>query len=404
MADEVPANSGEQDTSEIDVLNEDTSTGEVTSEETTEETTEEEEAEEAPTEEEEEEEEEETEEEEDEDEDEGEDGETEEISRPSWQLIKEKYPELTKDKDFRAMYFRDKAYTEIYPTLNDAREAANKADQLDALDSTLMEGNVEAVFGTLNPDVLSRISDKLLPALYKRDQNAFAKAARPLVVNVLRTVLNRAEETGDDNLKKSVRNITRVLTGGNPDLPTVDTRTDPSIEAERNRLTQERRALFDRDNRGFIASCDKTVNRRLESIIMDDLDSKKQLNEFTRQSVAERTLSDLHAELMKDEGLRNKLQQIHRLAAKAGFPEEYRARIVSASLERAKKLVPVFRNKHFNAALGKQSTRVGNKEKIVTKNETVTSGGNSGSSRGKIDTRKTSAEDFLNDRNVSYRK
>lgn len=330
--------------------------------------------------------------------------ESQEPTRPSWQLIKDKYPELAKSKDFRELYFRDKAYTEIYPTVNDAREAANKSEQLDALDATLMDGNVDAIFGSLNPDVLTKISDRILPALYKNNQQAFARAARPLLVNVLHTVMAKADREGDDNLRKSVRNVSRALTG-NPDLPSPDSgRPDPQIEAERNRLQQERQALFARDNRNFLTSCDRSVMKRLETMVSDGLDSKSELNDFTRNAIIERTLNDLHRAMLNDEGLRNKLQQTHKLAARSGFPEEYRARIVSASLERAKKLIPMLRDKHYRAALGKRSSGAGNKGKIVTKNETVTSGGNSGTHRGRIDTKRTSAEDFLNDRNVVFKK
>lgn len=407
---DVPGNpGGEQDTtvsqSEVDVLSEgeDTSSGEdtvVSGEEEDEVTTEEE----GETATEEEVEEEELEEEEEEEEEELEDlDESQEPTRPSWQLIKEKYPELAKSKDFRELYFRDKAYTEIYPTVNDAREAASKAEQLDVIDATLVDGNVEAIFGTIAPEILSKISDRILPALYKHNQQAFAKAVRPLLVNVLHTVLAKADRDSDDNLRKSVRNVSRVLTG-NPDLPNVDTRPDPTVEAERNRLQEERQALYARDNKNFLASCDKSVMKRLESMIADGLDPRNELNEFVRESIVERTLNDLRKAMVSDEGLRNKLQQTHKLAARAGFPEEYRARIVSASLERARKLIPMLREKHYKAARGKQSSSGETKQRIVSKNETVTSGGNSGPSRGKIDTRRTSPEDFLHDRNVVYKK
>lgn len=330
--------------------------------------------------------------------------ESQEPTRPSWQLIKDKYPELAKSKDFRELYFRERAYTEIYPTVNDAQEASNKAEQLDAIDATLVNGNVDAIFGTLNPDVLDRISDRLLPALYKHNKNAFARAARPLVVDVLHTVMEKAERDGDDNLKKSVRNISRALTG-RPELPDrTSAQPDPSIVAERNRLQQETQRLYLTQERNFLGSCDRTVMKRLESMVSDGLDPRNELNSFTRQAIIEKTLSDLHKSMMEDGGLRNKLQQTHKLATRAGFPDEYKARIVSASLERAKKLIPMLREKHRKAALGKQSPSGNTRQRIVAKNETVTSGGNSSTSRGRIDTKRTSAEDFLNDRNVVYKK
>ena len=83
------------------------------------------------------------------------------------------------------------------------------------------------------------------------------------------------------------------------------------------------------------------------------------------------------------------------------FPSHdlYRSRIVAASLDRAKKLIPVFRNKHRSAALSKQSTKQNDTKKIVAKSTTSTKTSPSVvKSVKQIDTRKTSAEDFLNDR------
>jgi hypothetical protein len=327
-----------------------------------------------------------------------------EPTRPSWKTIKEKYPELAKDKDFRELYFRDKAFTEVFPTVADAKDAATKAEQLDILDSTLVDGNVDVIFSNLNPDVLNRISDRILPALFKANKDAFVRAAQPIVINSLRRVVEIADRTNDDNLKKSVRNIARAMFGGNGDIPTVKDpiSTDPSVEEERNRLKTERENLFRSQQRNFLSSADRTVVKKIESMISEGLDPKGELNSFTKQAIIEKTLADIQTKMLGDDGLRSKLQQLHRLAARSGFADEYKSRIVTASLERARRLIPLLRNKHKLAALGKQSTKGNISQKIVTKNETVTTGGKTGTSTssGKIDMRKTSAEDFLNDKIV----
>lgn len=343
--------------------------------------------------------------------DEGEEEETEtsdegEPTRPSWQLIKEKYPELAKDKDFRELYFREKAFTDIYPTLSDAKEAFEKAERLEAIDTTLVNGDIGAIISDLNLEVLRNISDKLLPSIYKADKASFAKAVRPVLIDMMHTVMQQAESSGDDNLKKSVRNVSRALTGS-PDLPArvSPIQPNPEIEAERTRLQNERAQLFQTQNRNFLNAADKTVMTKLANMVADGLDPKGEFSTFTRQAIIEKTLEDIQTHLASDTALRSKLQHLHKLAAKSGFPDEYRARIISASLERAKRLIPVLRNKHRMSAQGKQSAKGNNKEKIVTKNQTVSSGEKSGGSisRGKIDTRKTSAEDFLNDR-ITYKK
>jgi hypothetical protein len=407
MASEIPGVGGDQDTadkSEVDVLSEGSEDKEVETEEKPEateeagETTEEEEEIES-------EEEVETEEEtEEEIEEEEELKASEEPIRPSWQTIKEKYPELAKDKDFRNMYYREHAYSEIYPTVEEAKVASQKAEVLDIIDSKLVEGDIASVFADLNEDVLKGLSTKILPTLYKLNPSYFKAAARPIIIDVIHNVYEQAEKTGDENLKKSIRNVSRALTGS-ADLPKREAAaTDPSVEEERNKLRQDRERLFLRDQNSFLQTVDKRVLSKLEQLVSDGLDPKKELNEFNRRAVVDKTLADVRRALTTDEGLKDRIKQQFKLAVRAGFPEEYKARIVAASLDRARKLIPVLRNKHRSAALGKQPTngKILTK-KVVTTTDRVTTSPSRVTSRNQIDTRRTSAEDFLNDR-VTFKK
>lgn len=403
MSDSVPANSGAQDTStsqsEIDVLSEgaeDAVVPETTEEEST--STEEEST---PTEEVTEEEETTEEEEEVPDEEELEDIKPEdEPTRPSWKTIKEKYPELAKDKDFRELYFRDKAYTDVFPTVAHAKEAASKADSLDALDATLVNGDMETIFKDVNEHVLLKISDKILPSLFKTNPQAFARATRPFLVDILHTVMTKANAENDENLKRSVRNISNAIFK-QPDLPSrVSAQEDPSIQQERQRLEQERQGLFARDEQKFLNAADSSVTRRLESMVSEAIDPKNEYNlsSFVRQAITERTLREVNQVLKRDEALGNKLKSYHKLASRSGFPDEYKARMISASLERAKRVIPMLVTKHRNSALGKQSTKGTPNKKIVSETKALPV-----SNSKKVDTKKTSAEDFLNDRNIHYK-
>lgn len=397
MSDNVPANPSAQDTSdsqsEIDVLSEGTeNTPEetVVSDEST--SSEEEELSEETTEESTSSEEEETTEEEVE-------NTGEEPSRPSWKKVKELG--LDKDKDFRELYFRDKAYTDVFPTVAQAKEAATKADQLDLLDTTLVNGDIESIFKDLNEDVILKISDRLLPTLSKTNPQAFIRATKPFLVDILHSVMNKAKSDGDENLQRSVRNISNAIFR-NPELPPrVSNQEDPTIVQERQRLERERQGLFQRDEQRFLAAADSSTMRRLESIVSDSIDPKNEfgLSSFVRGAIADKVLKEVGQVLQKDEVLGNKLKAYHRNASRAGFPDEYKARMISASLERAKKVIPMLVAKHRNAALGKQSTKGKILSKVESKNQTS---GTSSSSK-KVDTRKTSAEDFLNDRNVHYK-
>ena len=220
----------------------------------------------------------------------------------------------------------------------------------------------------------------------------------------MNNIQDYANKTEDENLKKSIRNVSKFLTG-NADIPArITSPTEsPEVKQELDKLRSERERLFLKDKTKFLASTDSIVFKKMEQMILDGLDPDKKLSDFDRQAVAERTMKDLNERLNNDEGLVSKIKTTIGLAAKAGFPDMYKSRIISATLDRAKKLAPGIRSKHKLAALGKQPPKSNTKIVAGEKTETVKTTSARVTSAKQIDMGKTSAEDFLNDK-VTLRK
>lgn len=329
------------------------------------------------------------------------------ITRPSWKLIKEKYPELAKDKDFRNIYFRDKAFTEVFPTVAEAKSAQEKAELFEFVDSSLASGNPKEIVQKLNEETREKLANNILPALFSVDKKLFGIATRPIVINLLHEVHDYAVEAKDENLRKSIRNISYYLTKS-ADLPARPSPiTSPEIEQERAKLQREREESFLRNQRDFLTTTDGVVAKKLATIVAEGLNSNKELNEFGRQAVVEKTLADVRRILVSDDPLNKRIVSLHRLAAKSGFTTEHKARIISALLERARTVIPQIRAKHIASALGKQPSKSNGKtDKIVTKagERVVSKSGPKGVvSVRDIDTKKTSELDFLSG-NIHLRK
>jgi hypothetical protein len=339
--------SGNSEASDVDLLSEDQSPdSELETGETEEETPEEETSDETS----------ETEESDEEvsDEDEPEE-EVEEPTRPSWKTIKEKYPELTKDKDFREMFHREKAFSEVFPTVEDAREASEKVQVLDSFDSALAEGDVGYLVNSLNDKTLATFTDKVLPSLREANPKLFFRATRPVMVEMLQSVVARAEGSQDENLKKSAQNIAKYLFGtteipkGNPkEVP-------PEIEEERNKLKQERSNLFQQQRSEFFGTAENSIAKQLKKIVSEGINPDNTLTDFVVESIINKTLNETKATLLSDQAFVSKVQQLARQAEKNGFPPDFKPRIISAYLGRAKQLALTLRAKHKSAAIGKKA-------------------------------------------------
>lgn len=281
--------------------------------------------------------------------------EVEEPTRPSWKVIKEKYPELTKDKDFREMFHREKAFSEVFPTVEDAREASEKVGLLESFDTELAQGNVKYLVENLNDETLTKFTDQVLPSLRETNPKLFFRATRPVMVEMLSSVMNRAEATNDENLKKSAQNISKFLFGTH-DIPKSGKPVDPEIEQERNRLKTREEQLANQQRSEYFMSAERSIAKQVRRTVEEGLDPKNELTDFVKNSIIEKTLNEVKATLTADPQLTAKIQQIARQAEKNGFPPEFKPRLISAYLGRAKQLALTLRAKHKSAAIGKRTT------------------------------------------------
>lgn len=364
---------GEAEASDLDVLNEGAENEEETSEETSSEETDEKE--ESP-------EDESLEDSDEEEEESSEESESEEeleepeITRPSWKEIKEKFPELAKNKDFREMFHREKAYTETFPTIEEAKSAKEKADVLDFFEGTLDSGDPEPFIRALDENTAPIIAERFLPALAKVNPRLFGIATKPMLVNMLTAAANEANKIQDKNLAMSVRNVTKFLFG-TPEIPKLAAQ-DPEVEQEKRRLQEQRQTLEQRDQSNFSSRVDASIGKALEKVILDGLDPKDELSEFTKKALVKQIIEDTKAELLNDTNFKGRIQSLFLQAKKAGFPPDYLPRLVSAYLGRAKTTALTLRAKHKSAAVAKKpkqpKTRIEASETKNTQTETKEKG------------------------------
>lgn len=259
------------------------------------------------------------------------------------------------------------------------------------------------------PEILENFADTFLISLYKHNPKYYARATRPLIIDIMHNVHDHAVSTKDKNLQASVRNLSRYLTG-NPEIPARKTSatTDPEVQKERDALRQERLTLRDRSSNEFITSADALIGKRLEKLVEEGLDVNEELPDFTYDAIVDKTIEDIKQTLLQDSDLLNRIANLRKQAERSGFTKDSQSRIISTYLERARRIARKTRARHLDAALERQSSEGengrGGTKKVVTKNKKVTtSGGRRVTTSRKIDTTKTSPEDFIHERNVHYK-
>ena len=321
----------------------------------------------------------------------------EDISRPSWKALVEKYPDAAKDKDLREMFHREKAYSEVFPTVQDARAAANKSNLLDFFDTSIAEGKPETLLENLQPQVLGRFARNFLPALNSVDRGAFVEATKPFLIKILGELRTSAVNNDDKNLRASVENISKKLFGSfdlpehkNPD-------EDPEVRRAREEIQQEREQLSSDRERSFFGSADRSIKNQLTDTVMNGLDPDRRLTDWAKDSIVKQVLEETKQQMMEDPEFVRRMQNLRNLAKRAGYTTEYKPRFISAYLGRAKTIALQLRAKYKAAAIGRRTATSRNRIENTRPVEKRTPQNSNGRSNGKPSGRKSDMDIILED-------
>lgn len=284
--------------------------------------------------------------------------EEEQITRPSWKQVKKEFPGIEKNEDFRQMFFREKAFSDVYPTVADARIAADKANTLDYFDESLRDGDPTVLLQALassTPEVVAGMAEKFLPSLRELSPKLFVQATKDLVSDILNDAFDRSEKTQDKNLKLSVANLCKYLYGDYK-LPPRPGRVekDPEIIKEKEKLQAERNEIFNSKKAEFEGSVDKSIDRQLGQLLAEGLDLD---NDFIKRAIVRDAIDEMKLVLKTDENFKINFFRLLNQSAKAGFTPEWKSRVISAYLGRAKGLALTARSKLKAEALRKRQSQ-----------------------------------------------
>lgn len=326
-------------------------------------------------------------------------------TRPSIAEIKGKYPDLFKDfPSLRDVYFRERAFNELFSSVEEAKEANENDGAFRTLREDIFNGDGTKLFAALKQDgeTLNKFSASLLPTLFKASPEAHWKAVTPLLENIVRTMHAEGESKNIEDLKNASLHISNFLFGGTEvaegKKTFVEKAPDNSVREERQKFEAERFNSFSSD-------LESTAVSSLRSLVEKNLDPDGIMTPFIKNNIIRETITAVDAQLTADKAHMRGMESLNRKAKENNYSSEYKSKIISAYLERAKSLVPSVRAKFVSEAMGTSKKVADNKlAKADAAKSRVdkTAGSKLSSDRAtqydpkKINWGKTSDEDILN--------
>ena len=307
-----------------------------------------------------------------------------------------KYPTLFKDFPYlEKAYFRDQQFTELLPTIQDARIAVEKAQILDRTEQQVMSGDISAVLiaaKSEDQEAFNRIADNYLPTLRKIDQQAYYHVLGGVIKDTIVTMVREGRALGDQGkpLEAAANVLNQFVFGSQrfqPHQPLARQINPQEQNREQLYARQEQQRIFAQFE-GVRDDLQVKADNILKSTIDGHIDPKGSMTEFVKRHATNEAFEKLETLIGQDMHFRSLLDKLWQKAFESSFDKPSTDRIKAAYLSKAKTLLPSVIKKARNDALKGSGQSMRTEEESETprsdKAGPITPGRSTGPSSGRI--------------------
>lgn len=300
---------------------------------------------------------------------------------PKKKEILAKYPNFLKEFPFfEKMMYRDRQYTELFGSFDDARDVAERAQILDHFEGDLMKGNTETILKQVketDKKAFDKLVDNYLPTLARVDKEAYFEVVGNIGKHLIAELVKEGKSLGvDENskdaaaaLRNAALTLNQFLFGTSTYSPPQQRvakadEKDEELEQERTQYVRER---FE-DSRNELQT---KVDNTLRATINDYIDRDSQMTGYVKKNAVRDALTMLHTAIGNDPAFRKNLDRLWESAFSSRFDRNSLDRIRSTYLGKAKNMLPAIIKKARAEAL-KDQTPSSRKERDEEKDEETT--------------------------------
>ena len=278
-----------------------------------------------------------------------------------------KYPNLFKDFPYlQQAYYKEQHFTELFPTLDDAKEASAKSQILDGFEADLMQGNVSKVLNAVkqqDPEAFNKLADNYLQELGKVDSGAASHIVGNILKNSVISVINNAQENGNEALKEAAFLFYQaIFQTSKITPPTTLSKKVEDEDPEKAKLQAEKVEFTRQRFESARDSLNSKVQNSIKSTIANHIDPKNSMSDYVRKTAIRDAHENLESLMGQDPRFSRLMDQLWRKAFTENFSNRSLDQIRSTFLTKAKTLLPSVIAKHRNEAL-RTGSRTSKEEK-----------------------------------------
>ena len=264
---------------------------------------------------------------------------------PRKKEILKKYPELFKDFPFmEKILYRDRQYTELFGSFDDAKEIAEKSEIFNSFEQQLLSGDTKEILREVkdaDKKAFDTIVDNYLPALADVDKEAYFHVVgnlnRRLIMEMVQEANGLEKDDPDQasNLKQAALLVNQFVFG-NSKFTAPSNRVQKQEGTEKNELEQERlsfvRERFETERDDLQSQVDNT----LRATISDYIDPRGNMSAYVKKNAVSDAMKLLAQAIADDPSVSKNLDSLWRASFASKFSKDTLGRIKSFYLSKAK--------------------------------------------------------------------
>lgn len=280
--------------------------------------------------------------------------------------ILKKFPTLFKEFPYlEKAYYREQQFTELLPTIDDAKEAVKAKETLDNFENDLMGGNTETILKAIkneNPRAFNKVVDDYMTTLAKVDEKAYHHVIGNTIKYVISGMVVEGRRSNNEALQTAAQLLNQFVFGSSEFEQPKKLSTDSGPDPKDDELSKREQAFIKKQLETTNNDLNTRVNNALKNTIDANIDPKQSMTDYVRRNASREALEELETLINKDSRFKSLVDKLWEKAAKDNFSKDSVDRIRSAYTSKAKTLLPSVIKKARNEALKGMGKRVASEE------------------------------------------
>lgn len=304
-----------------------------------------------------------------------------------------KYPKIFKDFPYlETAYYREQQFTKYFPTMDDAKSAAEAVETMGNFENDLKIGNTETIIASVkqaNPKAFNKLVDNYLPTLAKIDSKAYGHVIGNVIKHTIHSMVTEGRRANNKQLEAAASLLNQFVfmtSEYTPPSNLSDGKDDVPDEQE-TKISERETRFLEQQIKAAQGDLDTRVNNIYKSTIEANIDPKESMSDYVRRQATRDALESLSDAIDKDSRFKIIVDKLWAYAKSKDFDKPSLDRIKSAYVSKARTLLPSVIKKARNEALKGMGKRVtDDKDDEVIRKPTRSSESSRSHSRDRNDT------------------